>query len=96
MALSVVWRPRARRQAGEAQLWWLENRPAAPRLLREELVRVVALIAEHPRVGVQVRGRDARRVVLPRTGYILFYRVRPRAQRIEVISMMHGSRAITP
>jgi len=45
---------------------------------------------------VQVRHRDARRVVLPRTGYILFYRVRPRAERIEVIAFLHGGLGALP
>lgn len=92
MPLSIVWRPRARRQLIEAQRWWVENRLAAPLLLREELASVGALLSEHPSAGVQVRGRDARRAVLPRTGYVLFYRVRPRAQRIEVIALVHGRR----
>jgi len=89
---AIVWRPRALRQAVEAQRGWLANRTAAPLLLRDELARVGALLSENPSIGVQVCGRDARRVVLPRTAYVLFYRVRPRAHRIEVLALVHGSR----
>jgi plasmid stabilization system protein ParE len=32
-------------------------------------------------------------VVLRRSGYLLFYRVRPRLGRIEVISVLHGRRS---
>jgi plasmid stabilization system protein ParE len=61
-------------------------------LLHDELARVGALISENPAIGVPVRGRGARRLVLPRPSYVLFYRVRPRLQRIEVVAFVHGSR----
>jgi toxin ParE1/3/4 len=77
----------------EAAGWWQENRPEAPGMLDEEVERVLQRIAEHPRSGAVVRGREVRRVVLRRTGYLLFYRVRPRAGRIEVVSLWHGRRA---
>jgi toxin ParE1/3/4 len=83
---------RALRQAIDAQRWWLTNRGAAPLLLRDELARVGALLAENPAIGLQVRGRDVRRVVLPRTGYVLFYRVRSRAQRVEILALVHSGR----
>jgi toxin ParE1/3/4 len=89
---AIVWKPRALRQVIDAQRWWIANRTAAPLLLRGELARVGALLSENPEIGVQVRGRDARRIVLPRTAYVLFYRVRPRAHRIEVLALVHGSR----
>jgi len=92
VSLPIVWKPRAARQAAEAQLWWRENRPGAPLLLRQEIARATALIAEMPSSGVEVRGRDARRVPLEESGYILFYRVRPHARRIEIIAFVHGSR----
>lgn len=92
MPWPVVWMPLARQQAGAAHLWWLEHRPAAPLLFRHELVHAVALLAEQPRLGAAVRDRDARRLVLPRTGYLLFYRLRPRAQRVEVVAIKHGRR----
>ena len=92
MSLPIVWKPRALRQVLDAQRWWLDHRQAAPLLLREELARIGALISENPEIGVQVRGRDARRIVLPRTEYLLFYRVRARAGRIEVIAFIRGYR----
>lgn len=96
MALAVLWMPLARQQAVDAQRWWIEHRPAAPLMLRHELVRMVGLISEHPRLGLRARGRDARRVVLPRTGYVIFYRLRPRAGRIEVVALVYGRRRLPP
>jgi toxin ParE1/3/4 len=93
LAFTIVWKRRAVREVTAAQRWWVEHRLAAPLLLRDELARVGALLTELPELGPAVHERDARRVVLPRTGYVLFYRVRPRARRIEVIAFVHGRRA---
>jgi len=89
MSLPIVWTPRALRQVAAAQYWWRDHRAKAPLLLREEIARATALISEMPNSGVLVQGRDARRV--PHED-VLFYRVRLRAQRIEILAFIHGSR----
>lgn len=92
MSLAIVWKPRALRQAAAAQQWWSDNRPSAPLLLRNEIARATALIAEVPNSGALVHGRDARRVPLESSGYVLFYRTRPRSHRVEILALVHGSR----
>jgi toxin ParE1/3/4 len=95
-ALSVLFTPRALRELQEAVTWWRENRLEVPRLLDHEIERALRRIAVFPRSAPVVRGRDARRVVLRRSGYLLFYRIRPRLGRIEVISVLHGRRGDVP
>lgn len=95
-ALAVLFTPRAIRELLEAVAWWRKNRLEAPRLLDDDIDRALRRIAVFPRSAPLVRGRDARRVVLWRSGYLLFYRVRPRLGRIEVISVLHGRRADLP
>lgn len=36
------------RQAREAAAWWIENRPAAPSLFREELAALLSLLRTAP------------------------------------------------
>jgi plasmid stabilization system protein ParE len=91
-ALVVLFTPRATRELLAAVTWWRKNRLEAPRLLDDEVDRALRRIAVFPRSAPLVRGRDARRVVLRRSGYLLFYRVRPRLGRIEVISVLHARR----
>jgi hypothetical protein len=95
-ALVVLFTPSATRALLGAAEWWRRHRGTAPRLLEHELERALRRIATFPRSAPIVRGRDARRVVLRRSGYLLFYRIRPRLGRIEVIAIVDGRRADPP
>ncbi|MEK7315203.1 MAG: type II toxin-antitoxin system RelE/ParE family toxin [Candidatus Eisenbacteria bacterium] len=88
--------PPAQRHLRDAQRWWLENRLAAPLALHDELQRALDLITHQPRAGVPHRGPSVRRILLVQTGYVLFYRIRPRAMRIDVLALWHGRRGAAP
>lgn len=92
---TVVFLRRAVGQVELARQWWSEHRPEAPALIDLELTAAVDRIAEFPECGVAVRHPrgHVRRLVLPDSRYLLYYRVRPRAQRCEVIAVIHASRA---
>ena len=48
-----------------------------------------------PSIGTPLLGRrGVRRLVLPTTRYLLYYRVRPQARRCEVIDLVHASRVL--
>ena len=93
--LVVLFTPRAMRELLAAVTWWRKNRLEVPRMIDDDVERALRRIAAFPRSAPIVRGRDARRLVLRRSGYLLFYRVRPRLRRIEVISVVHGRRAVS-
>ncbi len=88
--------PRARRQAVAAQEWWLTNRELAPTMFLDELARVIALLEHEPELGIRVRGREIRRILLPDTKRFLYYRVRPRAKRIEIVALWGAVREVEP
>ncbi len=92
-AFAVMFTPRATRELLAAVRWWREHRAQASRLLDEEIERTLQRIAMFPRIAPKVIGRDARRAVLPRSGDVMLYRIRPRLARIEVMSVVHGRRA---
>ncbi len=87
---AIVLSPRAWRQIVEADAWWTANRPAAPSLLADEVSQAFARLAANPRLGTV--WRQFRRVVLHRSGYLVLYRVRPRARRVEVVAFWHARR----
>jgi plasmid stabilization system protein ParE len=97
--LAVTFWKRAARQIESAAKWWRENRQDSPEALSDELVRTVDLITLQPGVGVpafNARLSGVRRILLPRVGYFLFYRVAPQKQLVEVLAFWHAKRGSGP
>jgi plasmid stabilization system protein ParE len=99
MAFAITIMPRAQLQIAAAAAWWREHRPAAPRLLEEELDRALSRLAANPRLGTLSpwpRLPDVRRIVARRVGYMIVYRPRLRLKRIEVLAVWHTRRGGPP
>jgi plasmid stabilization system protein ParE len=97
--LLVVLTRRAERQLEAALAWWKANRPAAPDLLSDEVLRAVELLGIQPAMGSKARGeqfRGVRRVLLESVGYHLYYRVRPVLRRVEILAVWHARRGGKP
>ena len=87
----------ARAQIEEAAAWWARNRPSAPGAVREDLDRVLNLLAVQPGMGARSRSavlKDVRRVTLSRIRYYLYYRVAGDA--LQVLALWHTSRGREP
>lgn len=65
-------------------------------MLRDELARVISLLQQNPELGIRVKGREIRRLLLPDTEQFVYYRVRPRAKRIEVVALWGAARELRP
>lgn len=65
-------------------------------MFSDELARMIALLQQNPELGIRVRGREIRRLLMPDTEHFLYYRVRPRAKRIEVVAVWHAARQFGP
>lgn len=94
-AYSVVLAPQAVAQIRTASAWWRKNRKAAGDLLRDDVGAGLLLIAERPEIGRRVRTKrlgNIRRLVLRRTGYLLYYRVVPLTREVHVVHFRHGRR----
>jgi plasmid stabilization system protein ParE len=96
--LAVTFWKRAARQVESAADWWHENRHDSPDALSDELARTLELITLQPGVGLPaVNARPGvRRILLPRVGYFLFYRVAPRKQLVEVTGLLARKARIRP
>ena len=98
MALGIRVTSDARRQIREANDWWVENRAAAPHLVRAELERAFLLISSQPRVGSPALDpgfEQVRRIHLYRIGYHLYYRIAADGA-VQVLGLWHTSRGAFP
>ena len=97
--LPVVFWHRAARQIEEASDWWRKHREGSPEALSEDLVRALDIITRQPGIGSPAashRLQGVRRVLLPRVGYLLFYRVARRRRELQVLAFWHARRGASP
>lgn len=87
----------AHRQIAQISSWWHQSRSSVPQLFDDELDRALLRLAEYSYLGVRSPWRrlpDVRRLLVRRVGYVVFYRPRPRARRIDILAVWHA-RAVT-
>lgn len=97
MALGILFKARARREIEAAAAWWSANREAAAGALRRDVEAGLAILIEQPGIGTKVetgRSPQVRRLLLGRTRYHLYYRVR--GNTVEVLALWHSSRGNGP
>jgi hypothetical protein len=84
---------RAERRIEVVDQYWRTHRLEAPDLLKQELGAARLKLAQDPYAGtaVVVRGKQVRRLLLPRTEQWLYYVVRPKQQLI-VVQTLWGAR----
>lgn len=75
-----------------AQLNYIaEQDPHAALRVDTEIEQQADRLRDHPNMGRVGRVKGTREMVIQRTPFILVYRVRPRAARIEVLRVLHGA-----
>ena len=97
--LSVKVTPRAAEQIEAAVNWWRVNRPAASGALLEEFEAALKVISRQPRIGAKASNAKlsgVRRLYLARIRYVLYYQIRAKPQRVEVLALWHASRGRSP
>jgi plasmid stabilization system protein ParE len=94
---SIAVLSRAQREIDAADLWWSQNRENRD-AVRDQFRGFCELVAVFPEIGALVASSrvSARRILLPDIEYHVYYRVRPRAQRIEVLSFWYAGRGTRP
>ena len=89
----------AAQQIREAELWWRLNRRAAPNAIREELQRLLPLIALQPKIGsraTNVKLEGVRRIHIRRINYHLYFHVTGTPEFLEVLALWHSRRGSGP
>ena len=92
--LEVVIAPEIEDDVRALLTWWREHRPGAPEPLERELREALLALARWPRTSTRVKllRRSVHRVVLDRTGYLVFYTYEVSARRATVVLVRRGHR----
>lgn len=89
----------ARAQADAVEAWWVENRPSAPTMFRDELVAAVRLLSVSPFLGAQYAAAPmpgVRRILIGRSRYHVYWEVNRAAQAVTIAAVWYAERGTGP
>jgi toxin ParE1/3/4 len=88
--MHVFWLDAAIADVEESVAYIEANNPVAARDVAAALYKAAARLGSHPRIGRRGRASGTRELVVPSLPFIIAYRIR--ADRVEVIRVIHGRR----
>lgn len=92
--MTVVWAPRAVRHLHALRAYVAEHDPAAAQRVGTASLAAVGRLAEFPQLGRPGRLAGTRELAVPRTPYVIAYRLR--GPRLEVIAVLHARQQWPP
>ncbi len=90
--MRVRWLRKALRNLDEEAAYIANDDSAAARMVVERVLNAVAMLAQQPDMGRPGRVPGTRELVVPKTRYIVPYRVRGDA--VEILRVFHTSRRL--
>jgi hypothetical protein len=96
----VRFTPEARLAVREKRTWWERHRDRAPRLFVQELATIVAKLrdgADEERQRYVARGgRVIWRILMPKTGNHVYYRLDETAREVEILLVWNAAAGKSP
>ncbi len=92
--MEIKWLRKALLNLDQEAEYIAKDDPQAARLVVQRIHHTVSLLTGKPSLGHPGRLPGTRELVIPKTRYIVPYRVRPRLQRIEILRIFHASRRL--
>jgi toxin ParE1/3/4 len=92
--MRIKWLRKALKNLDDEAEYIAQDDPQAARVVVQRIVQTVSLLSDNPSLGHPGRLPGTHELVIPKTRYIVPYRVRPRLQRIEILRVFHASRKL--
>jgi toxin ParE1/3/4 len=89
--MQLLWTPRASQQRKAAIDYIAEQDPITALAVLDRIEQQTDLLLQQPEHGRPGRKQGTRELVISRTPFIVVYRVKARAKRIELLTLLHGS-----
>lgn len=85
----VRWLPNAIRSRDHQIDYIAERNVQAAIDAGDSVMHQIRQLSEHPELGRPGRVKGTRELVINRTPFVIVYRIKPRARRIEIIRFLH-------
>lgn len=92
--MKLFWLPKAIANRGDQLKYIAQDNPHAAIEQSNHIRKQVNLLLEYPEMGRPGRTKGTRELVISRTSFIVVYRLK--AQRIEIMRLLHGSQQWPP
>lgn len=92
--MEIKWLRKALLNLDQEAEYIAKENPQAARFVVDRIYHTVSLLTDNPSLGHPGRLPGTRELVIPKTRYIVPYRVRPRLERIEILRVFHASRKL--
>lgn len=87
--MHVTWADSAQRDLDAALAYLQQESPRGARRVSERIFQAVGLLERFPEIAPASRHRGLRQMVVPRTPYLVIYRIE--GDRVEVRAIVHAS-----
>ena len=92
--MEIKWLRKALHNLDHEAEYIAKENPQAAQLTVQRIYHTVYLLRDNPSLGHPGRLPGTQELVIPKTRYIVPYRVRPRLRRIEILRVFHASRKL--
>jgi toxin ParE1/3/4 len=92
--MQVKWLKTALQNLNHEAEFIAEQDPEAARIVVQRVINTVNMLPANPALGHPGRIHGTRELIIPKTRYIIPYRVRPKLQRIDILRVFHTSRRL--
>jgi toxin ParE1/3/4 len=92
--VEIKWLKKALKNLDKEAEYIAKDNPQAAKQVVQRIHHTVSLLSSNPSLGHVGRVNGTRELVIPKTRYIVPYRVQPRLQRIEILRVFHTSRKL--
>ena len=92
--MQIKWLRKALKNLNDEAEYIAQDDPQAAKEIVQRIVHTVNLLCDNPSLGHPGRLPGTHELVIPKTRYIIPYRVRPQLQQIEILRVFHSSRKL--
>lgn len=92
--MEIKWLKKALLNLDQEAEYIAKDDPQAARMVVQRIYHTVSLLKDNPSLGHPGRLPGTQEIIIPKTRYIIPYRVRTRLQQIEILRVFHASRKL--